>query len=65
MYSLKIKDKELYVPKTPYNETEMKNGYITNIDKRIAKYKYFGVAENRLKLFQPMYTEVLEIVEII
>lgn len=49
MYSLKIKDKDLYLPKTPYTKEEVENDYLTNDPKRIASYVHRGVAENRLR----------------
>lgn len=62
MFCLKVVGKELYVPKTPYTQEEMENGYLTSKLERIGKYKHLGTIKNRLKELQPMYSEQLEII---
>lgn len=44
-FIIKKNNSDLCNPKTPYNEDEMSNGFLTNIKERIAVYKHKGYAE--------------------
>ena len=62
MWSLKVKGKDLYLPKTPYNQEEMEQGFypLTNKPDRIGCYKYKGYAERLQRTLQDHEFVVVE-----
>ncbi len=61
MFSVRKKNTNLFLPKTPYTSEEMKNNYITTKGERVAVFKYSKIAQNIIRDLDLNSFEVVEV----